>query len=245
MSIKIKDNITWFDFETTGLDLNTIGAVSIYAVNYKLKTEVDTLINPEVDIPPEVSKIHGLYKKDVKNKPKFKHIIKSIKSIFESSEYFGGYNILGYDVPLLINLMNREGLSIQGIESKKYVDVFYIVKNLLSKDDLNTLPRLNLESVYNFITGKKLDAHNAKFDTTACVEIIKIFEEQGLPWRDYVLSYQDLASVEITDKDYIVKIGRHCGLSIGQLISDQPSYLKWMVNNKVILLSDNLIKLIK
>ena len=240
-----KENITWFDFETTGLDLKTIGAVSMYAVNYKLKTEIDTLINPEVEIPPEASKIHGLYKKDVKNKPKFKHIIKPVKSLFENSEYFGGYNILGYDVPLLINLLERQGDSIKDIESKKYIDVFYIVKNILSKDDLSALPRLNLESVYNFITDKKLDAHNAKFDTTACVEILDIFEQEDLPWRDYILGYEDLPTVEITNKDYIVKIGRHCGLSIGQLISDQPSYLKWMVNNKVILLSDNLIQLIK
>ena len=49
--MKKKHNITWFDLETTGLNINTIGLVSIYAINYKLKREIDTLINPEIDIP--------------------------------------------------------------------------------------------------------------------------------------------------------------------------------------------------
>jgi len=105
--MKKKQNITWFDLETTGLNINTIGLVSIYAINYKLKREIDTLINPEIDIPKEASEVHGIYKKHIKNKPTFKDISTSVKETFSLSEYIGGYNICRYDIPLLISLYQR------------------------------------------------------------------------------------------------------------------------------------------
>lgn len=239
-----KYNITWFDTETTGLDIKTIDLVSIYAINYKLKTTIDTLINPEVPIPESASNVHGIVKKQVKNKPTFKKVSSSIRSLFESSEYIGGYNICKYDVPLINSLFERNNLSLN-IENAKYIDVFYIAKNVIPKDELSTLTRLNLVSVYKYVTGRELDAHKAKCDTVACIEILEVFDDLKLPWQDYILDGNDITGAVIDDIDYIVKFGKHSGKSLKYLTEHDSKYLNWIVNNNAIAISDRLTNLIK
>jgi len=242
--MKKKQNITWFDLETTGLNINTVGIVSIYAINYKLKREIDTLINPEIDIPKEASEVHGIYKKHIKNKPIFKDISTSVKETFSLSEYIGGYNICRYDVPLLISLYQRNNIDFD-IKNIKFVDVFYIIKNVIDEEDLNNIPTRSLENVYKLITGKTLDAHKAKYDVLACVEILDEMEKFGLPWRDYILTYEDLRGSTISNPNFKMKTGKHTGKTIDELIKNENRYLKWMTNNNRLILSPELTKLIK
>lgn len=239
-----KSNITYFDLETTGLDIKTCGIVSIYAINYKKKVTIDSKINPQVDISEEVTAIHGIKNKHVKGKPVFKDITDSLNMLFSDSDYICGYNICKYDMPLLVNLFEREGVKFKGIKKMKYIDLFYIVKNVFSQDTLDSLPRLNLESVYFHLTNKKLDAHNAKNDVIACVEILKIVDKLYPEWKNYVMSYEDLTGSMITNPDYVMKFGKHVGESIKSLVNNDLRYVEWMHKKGLINLTPEFINLI-
>lgn len=240
---RIKDNITFFDLETTGLDTNTCKIVSIYAVNNRRKREIDTLVNPEIEITPELTAIHGTTNKDVKFKPVFTTIAQNIKDLFESSEYIAGYNICKYDVPLIKSMFSRHGSTIQ-LDNLKFIDLFHIVVNVLDEVDLNSLERRNLTSVYKLITGKELDAHKAKYDVLACIEILEELEKNKLPWRDHILTKDDVMGELVSDGNYILKTGKYRGKSVFELINLDKSYLRYMNSKGFVKLADNLLTII-
>ena len=68
--------IAYIDFETTGLIIGEARAVSVAIVHMELgrgEPEVvyTQVINPEIPIPMVTSKIHGIYDRDVIDKPTF------------------------------------------------------------------------------------------------------------------------------------------------------------------------------
>lgn len=238
-----KENITWFDLETTGLDINISNLVSIYAVNYKLKYEINSIINPEVEISNELIDIHGIDNDMVKDKPVFSDIIKSLTNIFGKSKYIAGYNICNYDIPLVKSLLERHCVDFD-FSQIQFIDVYHIIKNVLDETDLNTLPKRNLSSVYKLVTEKELVAHNAFNDVIASIEILEILDENGLPWRNNILSANDLPGAIISDINWVMKSGKNAGKSIDYLIKNDKSYLQWMVKNNKLKLDTILNNLI-
>lgn len=238
-----KQNITYFDLETTGLDINTIGVVSIYAVNYKKKRTIDSLINPQMVIPEAASNVHGISDSDVKDKPVFLNLIQPVTKLFEQSEYLCGYNICKYDVPLMVSLFERNNASLK-LKDMKFIDLFYIIKNVIPSAELKGLSRLTLECVYKHLTGITLSAHDAKNDVIACVDILNLLDKRGYLWENYILTYDDLPGSTIDNPEYTMKFGKHMGRTIIDLITNEKRYIKWMRNNGLIKLSPGLINLI-
>ena len=72
MNLKISKPICFFDLETTGINISVdriveISILKIYPIgNKESKT---WLVNPEIPIPIEVSKIHGITDETIKDKP--------------------------------------------------------------------------------------------------------------------------------------------------------------------------------
>jgi DNA polymerase-3 subunit epsilon len=72
------NKITFFDTETTGLDLNNDGLVSIYCENRKANWYLDTMTNPEMEISEESIAVHGITNEMVSGKPTNKQILKAL-----------------------------------------------------------------------------------------------------------------------------------------------------------------------
>ena len=98
--------------------------------------------------------------------------------------------------------------------------------------------------MHKHLTGKDLNAHDAKNDVIACVDMLKILDKQGYPWKDYILSYDDLPGSTINNPEYTMKFGKHMGRTITDLITNESRYIKWMRNNGLVKLSPGLINLI-
>ncbi len=58
-------------------------------------------VNPTIPIPLESSLIHGIYDDDIKDKPTFKQLSTSLATFFKGCD-LGGFNLLKFDVPLLM-----------------------------------------------------------------------------------------------------------------------------------------------
>ena len=170
----IKDNnivldrsIAFFDLETTGLEVvnSRIVEIGVAKINPDYTIEkFHTLVNPGVHIPDEASGVNNICDDDVKDKPKFADIADQLLSFFGTPKScdLGGYNILRYDIPLLIEEFKRAGKTFK-YGSRRIIDVY----NILVKAE----PR-DLMSVYKAFTGKEIvDAHSALADTAASASI--------------------------------------------------------------------------
>ena len=170
----IKDNnivldrsIAFFDLETTGLSVTDDRIIEIavtkinpdYSVN-----EFYTLVNPGVHIPDEASGVNNICDDDVKDKPTFAQIADQLITFFGTPKScdIGGYNIMKFDIPLLIEEFKRVGKGFK-YGSRRIIDVYTILVKAEPRD---------LKSVYKNFTGEELvDAHTALADTAACASI--------------------------------------------------------------------------
>ena len=87
MKLNLKRPLAIFDLEATGLDVTNdrIVEIAILRVDIDGTThEYTHKVNPGCPIPEEVSRIHGIYDKDVANEPTFGEIALEYVGIKES-----------------------------------------------------------------------------------------------------------------------------------------------------------------
>ncbi len=124
MKLNLKKPIAFFDLETTGVDVSKdrIVEIAILKVNPNQSTETKTMrINPEIPIPKEASKIHGITDDDVKDAPTFKQVAKEIAKFIEGCD-LAGYNSNQFDIPLLAEEFLRANVDFN-IKNRRFVDV--------------------------------------------------------------------------------------------------------------------------
>jgi DNA polymerase III subunit epsilon len=154
-----------FDLETTGIQVSKDRIVEIYCIKIDPDGQEEHLhqvFNPTIPIPPEVSEIHGIWDKDVIDKPTFKEFSGKLNSFLGDSD-FGGFNSNRFDFPMLAEEFYRAEVAFDA--QRKFIDAQRIFHKME--------PR-NLAAAYKKYCGKELiDAHSAKADTVATWEVIK------------------------------------------------------------------------
>ena len=94
MQVKLNKPLIFLDIEATGLSVGSDRIVEISLVKLKTDqtTEIKTeRINPGIPIPPKVSKIHGIFDKDVVNAPTFKELAPALLKFIGNAD-LAGYN---------------------------------------------------------------------------------------------------------------------------------------------------------
>lgn len=110
MRLKLTRPLVMLDVETTGLHpqvdrIVEIGLVKLYPEGRR--TEWRTLVHPEMKIPPEVSKVHGIDDAAVKDAPKFREIASSLAGGLKDCDV-GGFNVR-FDLMFLKKEFGRLG----------------------------------------------------------------------------------------------------------------------------------------
>jgi len=161
------ESIVWFDLETTGVNTVTDRIIEICLIKTDLKGNhietFQTLVNPGkgVEMNPGAQEKHGISMEQLKDCEEFYFYAKEIYE-FIGDSHLGGYNILYFDIPMLVEEFARAGIAFNH-RSHKVIDPFLIYTKYE--------PR-NLESYYQRLTGKTLEgAHRAEADILATVEI--------------------------------------------------------------------------
>lgn len=245
MNLKLRNPLAFFDLETTGIDIVNDRIVEISIV--KLMPNGERIIrtdrvNPERPIPKETSLIHGIYNEDVKDKPTFKEIAKQLVQFLEGAD-LAGFNVLKFDIPLLMEEFLRVGVDFR-FDHKKVVDaqrIFHLME-----------PR-TLSAAYKFYCGQTLDnAHSAEADTIATLEVLdaQVARYEGVQIKDAkgnvstpvvndigelhkltMSSKVDLAGRMVyNDKGQAVfNFGKHKGKRVLDVLQNEPSYYDWMM----------------
>ncbi len=262
MELNLNKPLIILDIETTGLNLvkDRIVEYCFYKVHPNGQKEIRTqLINPCMPIPKEVSEIHGIYDKDVKDKPTFKEIAKDLYSFIGQSD-LGGYNSNKFDIPFIIEEFLKAGIDFQ-MKGRRLIDV----QNIFHKME----PR-HLRAAYKFYCGKTLDnAHTAEADTVATYNILlaqieKYMEVtytdndgnvshpikndiQALHDFSYNARHADLVGHIAYDNNgkEVFNFGKHKGRSVEAVINKEPSYYDWIMKSDFPELTKKLIQLIK
>lgn len=157
--MNIERPIVFFDLETTGTDIAKDRIVQIGAIKIAPngdKEVKNVLVNPTIPIPEGASAVHGIYDKDVQDKPLFKQIAKSMLQWLQACD-LAGYNSDNFDIPLLAEEFARVGIEFPE-QDCVYIDIIKIERLINSH---------KLGETYQRYTGKELtDAHDALADVS-------------------------------------------------------------------------------
>ena len=235
--IKLTRPVIIFDLETTGLDAAADRIVQMALIKQfpgtdKKPIKVMRYVNPECEIPEEVSKIHGVTNEMVKDQKTFKEMAEGVAKFMKNCDVIG-YNSNRFDVPFLQHEFERAGI-FDALDSVEFIDVF----NLYCKFNPRTL-----EQAYADYCGKMLDAHKADADALATWEVLEAIikehsdeieeENPDGPTVDVLAQLSrkqknvDILGVIIENQDGVpvFAIGKHKG----KPVKSQRAYCKWMI----------------
>ena len=249
MNLTLKNPVVFLDLETTGINIVTDRIVEIALLKINLDgSEEEKLmrINPEMPIPGEAAKIHGITDEDVKNEPTFKEVAKTLAKFIEGCD-LGGFNSNRFDIPLLAEEFLRADIDID-FKKRKFIDVQAI---------FHKMEKRTLAAAYKFYCKKQLvDAHSAMADTKATYEVLKaqldvykdaIYEDNdGKKSVPIVNDVQKLSEFSSYDKnvDFVGRIvydengvevfnfGKNKGIPVEKVLEEQPGYFGWIMNSE-------------
>ena len=168
MKLNLTKPLVVFDLETTGLDIvkDRIIQISYIKVYPDGREErVNHIINPECYILPVITQLTGISNDDVKDKPTFKQLAKTLADTFTGCD-FAGFNSNHFDVPLLAEEFLRAGIDFD-FSKCRLIDAQTI---------FHKMERRNLAAAYKFYCGRRMEddfeAHRADQDTEATYRVL-------------------------------------------------------------------------
>jgi len=262
MELNLKNPIVLFDLETTGIDVVNDRIVEISYIKIfpdGSEEEKTQRFNPEMPIPEQASKIHGIYDDDVKNMPPFKDFAKNLAKVLEGAD-LGGFNSNKFDIPLLAEEFLRVGVDFDFMK-RKFIDVQVI---------FHKMERRTLTAAYKFYCGKELEgAHGAAADTRATYEVLKaqLDRYQGVDFEDLdgkktqpiINDIEALSKFSAHNKNVdfagriimndkgieVFNFGKYKGTPVATVFEKDPGYYGWMLNSEFPLYTKKILTQIK
>lgn len=245
MCLKLTNPLAFLDLEATGISVIHDRIIEIAVI--KLMPNFDRLtfekrINPEKEIPIEASLVHGIYDEDIKDKPTFKQIAKELAAFFKGAD-LAGFNLLRFDVPLLVESFLRSEVAFK-LETRSIVDVQKL---------FHLMEKRTLKAAYQFYCKEDLvNAHSAMADTEATLKVlmeqIKKYENQTVvdalgnvigSVKNDVKTLHNLTNAKTIDfasrmvyneqQVAVFNFGKHKGKSVTEVLKVEPTYYNWML----------------
>ncbi len=246
MSLELTKPICVFDLETTGVNTATDRIVEISIIRVEPSGEEQTKtwrVNPEMPIPEEASKIHGIYDDDIKDAPVFKEIAQEIYEMIKDAD-LAGFNSNRFDVPLLAEELLRAEIDFD-LKTNNLIDI----QNIFHKME----PR-NLVAAYKFYCNEDLEnAHSAEADTRATLEVLKA---QMKKYEDLPKDMEELSKftayyraadfqgriVFNSKNEEVINFGKYKGKVVEDVLSKDPGYFSWIMRADFPLYTKKVIK---
>lgn len=247
MQLKLTRPLIFIDLEATGLNVGSdrIVEISMLKANPDNTTEIKTArINPEMPIPDVVSKIHGIYDKDIVNEKTFRQLAPELLKFIGNAD-FAGFNSNKFDIPMLAEEFLRAEVDFD-LDGRRLVDVQNI---------FHFMEPRNLSAAYKFYCGQTLqNAHSAEADVTATYEIFKaqlqkyegvtVQDANGKDYQPIVNDVSKLTDLNTRSKsvdlagrivynekgEEVFSFGKHKDKTVIEVFTKEPSYYSWIMN---------------
>lgn len=247
MDIILERPLIFFDLETTGLSVSKDRICQISFTKFfpqpkgKKGKDPETktrIINPNKLIPQKAIEVHGITNEHVKDAPTFKQIALSLSKHFDGCD-IAGYNIMGYDIPLMREEFIRSGVDWPESDAR-IIDVYTLITK--------AIPR-KLSDMYELLTGVEAkDAHDAEYDNMMCIGVLGALLKKGEKYQFDAFSklgspksIQDLHDIcqgegqlvdyarkiiiNPTTEEFEFNFGNHRG----ERVLDHKAYCQWML----------------
>ena len=223
--------INFIDIETTGFGFKKLDRIVEFAIlkyepfKKEIIDQVVELINPEIVISNEVSKIHGIKNEHVKNKPIMEEKINLLIEMMSENNYVAGHNIDRFDIPFIFQEIIRTG--------KQIPRNFYIVDTFkLSKKLIPDLKSYSLDSLCDYfeIDKTKRIVHGALIDCELTKEVFNKLRDR----------FELIDHLIFVDENYIDNKKLNYNLQKKSLEKKSPQYLGLELEEEKIIL--NLLK---
>lgn len=223
-----KDYISWFDLESTGVEITSSRIVQIAVIITDHQFNVvsgphQTLVNPEIPIPPKSTEIHGITDDMVKDAPTFAQIAPTLYQWLEPCDW-GFYNGVKFDAGLVTECFARVGININPL-ARQLVDPCQVFHKKEPRD---------LAAALKFYCDEEMEnAHEAMADIMATIKIAKGQMERYEDINSLSDMYTLLEPENICDIDgkFVMKDGEPhftFGKHRGEPAKSQIGFLQWM-----------------
>jgi DNA polymerase III subunit epsilon len=233
-ALKLDRPLVVFDTETTGTNSRTDRIIEIACVKIHpdgRREEWVRRLNPRQPIPPASTVIHGISDADVKDSPTFKEVAAELARFLEGCD-LGGYNITGFDLPVLRTEFLRAGVPFE-VAERRLVDAQRI---FFAKE-----PR-NLAAAARFYCQREHDrAHGALADAVMTLDVLggQLSRYGDLPRSVAELHElycagldQDLdpeGRFRLIKGEPTVNFGKNRGRTLKEMSREEPGFLKWIL----------------
>jgi len=249
MKLNLKRPLVFLDLETTGVNIATDRIIEIALLKIHpdgTREDICRRVNPGIPIPPESSKIHGIYDKDVQDEPTFSGLAPELHAFLADCD-LAGYNSNKFDIPLLIEEFTRSGKELD-ISDVKLIDV----QNIFHKMEQRTLA-----AAYKFYCDKNLvNAHSAAADTNATFEVLMAQLEKYETLQNDVNYLSEFSTVNrnvdlagrivLNEKgEEVFNFGKHKGKPVRKVFLEEKSYYNWMMEGDFATNTKNVITRIR
>jgi len=234
LPLKLKRPLAVFDLETTGLIIGHDRIVEIAVLRIRpdgTRTKYQSLVNPEMRIPREATRIHGITNRDVRRAPKFRLVAKKLIRMLKHCD-LAGFNINRFDLLILQEEFRRAEVEFS-CDGRAVIDACRIYH-------VNE-PR-NLAAAYRFYCdGDHRGAHSASEDVRVCWKVLlaQLTQYEHVPravraLHDYCnpvnQRYVDsTGKFEWRDGKAVFLFGQNKGETLNRIAEERPGDLEWML----------------
>lgn len=234
--LRLDKPLVVFDLEATGLNKRTDRIVAIALVRYEpigTAEQVSYLLNPGMPIPEEVTKIHGITDADVKDAPSFAEMAEILEAHFAGAD-LAGYNLLGFDIPLLTEEFARANRPFS-IEGRRVLDA----QRIFFRNE----PR-DLTAALRYYCGDAHDnSHDALGDVLATIRVLdgQFRKYPELPAdMDGLNEYCDPRDPAWADRngrlkwakgEVVFNFGKFQGQSLRDAVVNDPNFITWLLRS--------------
>jgi len=201
----------YFDTETTGIRPDKDRIIEIAAYDAHLDTTYSSLINPQIPIPEEASRIHGITDEMVGEAPTFAEVAKQFTHFCSGEVALIAHNNDAFDRPFLHHELHRAG---QGMP-----DNWLFIDSLKwSRRYRSDLPKHSLQFLRETFEIEANQAHRAMDDV---VILYKVFSQ--------MIGDLDMYTIHklLTERRLLrhMPFGKHQGKPLDQV---PKSYVRWL-----------------
>lgn len=183
MLLSLKRPVVFLDFETTGLDIQNDRIVELAFVRLLPDGTRESFVrpvNPGIALSKGATKVTGIHSADAcglfgdggkKPAQPLRKLGAELLAFLGDSD-LGGFNQIGYDVPLWLNECKRHGIPFE-LKGRHLIDAKVIFNVCETTWDRFLMGPRNLSAAVRHYCGRELEgAHSAEADTLATIDVL-------------------------------------------------------------------------
>ena len=226
--------LVFFDTETTGTNPRSDRIIEIACVKISpdgRREDFVRRVHPGVPIPPASSVIHGIRDADVASLPRFRDVAVELAAFLEGAD-LAGYNIAGFDLPVLRSEFLRAGVPFE-IADRRLVDAQRI---FFSRE-----PRHLAAAARFYCQTDHAGAHGALADAEMTLRVFAGQLERYSELPRSVVELHELfcagldqdidpeGRIRLVNGEPTINFGKNRGRLLRDLSREEPGFLRWII----------------